>query len=51
MAKTSMTRTVYSSTNSPSINPITSMGTPVHISRLKRLPIRCPRWIISGSAW
>ncbi len=28
MAKTSMTLTVYSSTNSPSMSPITSMGTP-----------------------
>lgn len=28
MANTSTTRTVYSSTNSPSIRPITSMGTP-----------------------
>ena len=28
IANTSTTRTVYSSTNSPSINPITSMGTP-----------------------
>ena len=28
IAKTSMTRTVYSSTNSPSMRPITSIGTP-----------------------